>query len=252
MRDDLFPRESVGTHQEDLILMDIYPLNYHINHDKWDWFKMFDPAYAHRLTDHFDNWDTDEWNVSESGSGPATQALTDMVNGVLLITTDTPDDDNVEITKVAEAWKLVDNYPLYAEIRFKVDDAEQIDFWFGLITGATWFTAPNDYVVFKKDDGDQNIDFVTCLNGNATDEDTGQDLEDDEWIRLGFHWDGDGHVRYFVFRDSDRYCLQTGRVTTNVPQDEELAIGFGIQNGEAAEKNLWVDYIKCVQKLVIE
>jgi len=63
---------------------------------------------------------------------------------------------------------------------------------------------------------------------------------------------GDGHVRYFVFRDSDRYCLQTGRVTTNVPQDEELAIGFGIQNGEAAEKNLWVDYIKCVQKLVIE
>lgn len=33
-------------------------------------------------------------------------------------------------------------------------------------------------------------------------------------------------------------------VLTNLPDDEELTVSFGIQNGEAAAKTLAIDYIR--------
>lgn len=249
-----FPRADVNAHQPQLFIRDIQFLNYHINHDKWDWFKYFQIADAHRLELDFCCFDSTCWTITttEAGSGSATEVCTDEVNGVLLVTNAAGDDDLDELVYGCECWKLVDCYPLYAEIRFKINDALQSDFWFGLITGASWFTTPNDYVVFHKDDGDNNIDFTNATNGNTTTVDTTEDLADDAYIRLGFHWDGDGTIRWFVLRDSDQYCLATGTVTTNIVQDEELALGFGIRNGEAAAKALSVDYVKVVQKRVIE
>ncbi len=172
---------------------------------------------------------------------------------MLLITNAAADNDAEEIAKVGEAFKLVDNFPLYAEIRFKVDDATESDIWFGLITGATYFTQPDDAVVFTKDDGDANINFITRYNAAETKTDTGQDLADATWIRLGFHWDGDGTVRYFVIQDgvAPQTVLAAGSHTTHICQDEELAVGFGIRNGEAVAKNMWIDYYKCVQLRVI-
>jgi hypothetical protein len=236
--------------------MDIEVLNYHINHDKWAWYRLMDPTFAHRFVDDFCESLDDgiRWDVAavEAGSGSATYTCTDAVNGVLLLQNDDADNDSLQIARLCECWKLVDGYPLYAEIRFQVNDATQLDMFFGLVTGQAWFTAPNDYVVFHKDDGDANIDFTNALNGTATTVDTGQDLEDDTWIILGFHWDGDATLRWFVFRDSDRYCLATGTSITNIVQDEELTLAFGVQNGEAVAKSMQVDYVKCVQKRVRE
>ena len=255
-RPDNFPVESAGTQQPELHIMDIEVLNYHINHDKWAWYRLMDPTFAHRFVDDFcEDLDSSvRWDIAvvEIGAGSATYVCANVVNGVLLMTNAAGDNDNIQVARLCECWKLVDAYPLYAEIRFKVSDATQLDMFFGLVTGQVWFAAPNDYVVFHKDDGDANIDFSNALNGVATDNDTGIDLEDDTWIILGFHWDGDASLRYFVFRDTDRYCLATGTVTTTIVQDEELTLAFGVQNGEALAKTMQVDYVKCVQKRVRE
>ena len=249
-----FPVADPGSHQIQKFIHDIEFLNYHINHDKWAWFRLFDITEAHRFECDFDIYDTGHWTVTttEAGSGSATEALTDLVNGVLIITNDDADNDLDELSLVGETWKILDSYPLYAEIRFKVSDATQIDFFFGLIAGASYYAGIDDGVYFRKDDGDANIDFCTEYNGSVTATDTGEDLADLTWIRLGFHWDGAGTMRYFVIRDSDRYILATGTQTTYICQDQELRLAFGIRNGETVAKALYVDYVKVVQKRAIE
>jgi len=237
--------DNDDAHQPELLWRDFRMHNLHIQHDKMLYLKdVIDIIDAHRLLE------------SPGTSGVDTVACADEVNGVLELVTEGDDDDNGELVQQCECWKLVDCYPLYAELRFKISDAEQTDFWFGLITGAAGFFAgpPNDYVVFKKDDGDNNLDFANATNGAGNDTDTTFDLVDDTWYRLGFHWDGDTTIRWFVIQDGDfpQTVLATGTVATSIVQDEELTIGFGIQAGEAAAKTLSVDYIKCVQMRVIE
>jgi len=247
-----FPIATPGTQQKQLYIHDVYFLNYHINHDKWNWFRMYDITEGHRDCCDFDVYDTGHWTVINTGA--ATEALTDLVNGVILLTNAAADDDLVELIRVAEAWKLVTGYPLYAEIRFKVSDATQSDFYFGLIDGGAggYYAGVDNGVYFRKDDGDANIDFCTEYNTAVDANDTGVDLEDLTWIRLGFHWDGHDSIRYFVIRDSDRYILATGITTTYVCQDEELKLGFGLRNGEAVAKVMYVDYTKICQKRAIE
>lgn len=253
-----FPHAYAGAHQKELYIRDIEFLNYHFNHDKWDWFKLFTLPYAHRLELDFCCFDSDCWTITttEAGSGSATEACTDMVNGVLLITNAGGLNDLDELVYGCECFKLVDNFPLYAEIRVRIDDPDHASFWFGLITGTSWFTAPNDYAVFYIPAVDDSLYLGTSLNGNVTNTDTGIDLSDNTWYRLGFHWDGAGIIRYFVFLESATYpfgyCIATGQVTTNICQDEELALGFGLRNDEADAHQMWIDYAMCVQKRVIE
>ena len=247
-----FPIATPGTQQKQLYIHDVYFLNYHINHDKWNWFRMYDITEAHRDCEDFDVYDTDDWTVVNTGA--ATEALTDLVNGVILLTNAGANNDLVELIRVAEAWKLVSGYPLYAEIRFKLSEVTLIDFYFGLIAsgGSGYFAGIDDGVYFRKDDGDANIDFCTEEGGTIVPTDTGIDIEELTWIRLGFHWDGDETIRWFVIRDSDRYILAAGSHTTGICQDEEFELGFGIRNGEADGKAMYVDYTKVVQKRAIE
>lgn len=255
-----FPHAYAEDHQKEKFIRDIEFLNYHINHDKWAWYRNFHIQFAHRIEQDFCCFDSDCWTITtkEDGSGSATEACTDMVNGVLLVTNAGGNGDYDELVYGCECFKLVDDYPLYAEIRFKIDDPDHSSFWFGLITGATWFTAPNDYVVFFIPAADDSIYLGTALNGAVTNTDTGIDLPDDTWYRLGFLWDGRDKIRYFVFQETTGYemqggyCIATGQVQTTICQDEELAVGFGIRNDEEDAHELYVDYILCAQKRVIE
>lgn len=254
MRDDQFPHEDCGTHQPELFIHDINFLNWHINHDKWGWFRFFRPPYANRLEDHFNFFDTGHWTITtvEAGQGDATEVITDHVNGVLLITNDAADDDYDEISSPGESFKLLDNYPLYAEIRFKVSDATQSDVVFGLVAGTNYFGGVDDGVYFRKDDGDANIDFCVEDGGTVVAADTGADLANLTWIRLGFHWDGAGTIRWFVITDATYIVDEMGTVTTGFPQDQEMRFTFGIRNGEAVAKVMYVDYVMCVQMLAFE
>jgi len=254
-----FPHVDVGANQPELYHRDMFFVNYHINHDKWNLLRQFDIIDSHRFTADFDCDElSDCWAITttEAGSGTAAEVCNDDPNGVLVITNANADNDLDEFTQDCETWKLVNGYPLYAEIRLKISDGLNSDFWFGLITGTAGIYAglPNDYAIFKKDDDDRNLDFANAVDGAGNDADTGIDIANDTWYRLGIHWDGAGNLRYFVFADGDapQTCLATGVITTSIVQDEELAIGFGIRNGEALAKILYVDYIKCVQKRVIE
>lgn len=248
-----FPVADPGTQQDQLYIRDIEFLNYHINHDKWDWWRKFQLSGAHRFEEDFDYFDTGHWTiVTTEITGTATEAVADMENGVLVVTNGSADNDLDEILVPSETFQLTDNYPLYAEIKFKISLATESDFYFGLIAsgGSGYYAGIDDGVYFRKDDGDANIDFCTEYNASVTATDTGEDIEALTWIRLGFHWDGDGTIRYFVIRDSDEYILATGSQTTYICQDQELQLGFGIRNGTTTALVLYVDYVMCVQRRI--
>lgn len=255
-----FPHAGAGTgekYKQERFIRDIDFLNWHINMHKWAWFMNFDIIDAHRFEEDFCNIpDTAyDWNLNQypTGSGVSTPACTDGVNGILKLATEGDDGDYGELTQFCECWKMVDCYPFYAEIRFYIDEVTDSAFWFGLVTGESFFSTPNDYIVFHKDDGDAYLDFSNANGGTATHSTQIITLEADTWYRLGFHWDGDGTLRYFVIQDGDapQVILETGQHTTNIPTTE-LQLGFGVYAGTGSVINLYVDYVKAAQKRVIE
>jgi len=255
---DKFPKVGVGTHQPEQIWRDWEMFNIHINAHKQRWLKdVIDIMDCHRLEEDFCGLpDTSfDWNLAQSpaGSGAITPACIDMVNGVLDFSTEGDDGDNAELTQMCECWQMVACYPLYGEIRFYLSDVLDTDFWFGYILAHTWFTAPNDYAVFHKDDGDALLDFATRVGGAVATEATNMaTLVNDTWYRLGIHWDGQGTIRYFLFQDGNfpQTVLATGAITTNIPI-QVMSFGFGIQAGATAAKHLYVDYVKSAQLRVI-
>jgi len=94
-----------------------------------------------------------------------------------------------------------------------------------------------DGVFFIKDDGSTSVVLRVEKNNTATATTVGT-MANDTFIRLGFYYDGDSQIQYFV--DG---TLGGASVTTNLPDDEDLTVSFAIQNGEAVAKTMTVDYI---------
>jgi len=204
-----------------------------------------DPAVGHIFFDDFQEFrlaGTDiGWINTETGAG--TELIGDAAGGVLILTNAVADNDSHELQWNGEQFKLATGKPLWFEARIKVNESIQHDLLIGLcITDTTLIDGHSDGVYFGKDDGDQNINFVTNKNTTPTSTDTTADLADDTWVRLGFFFDGAGSVFAYV------NGVLKATHTTNIPDDEELAVSICTQAGEATNvKILSIDYVKVVQ-----
>ncbi len=199
-------------------------------------------AGVNKFIEEFQRFNSGDYTITEVGDGSGTQALTDGVGGHLLITNSAADNDETEMQKKGESFKLVAGKPCYFGCCFKVNDATQSDLYIGLgITDATSITAASDGVTFRKDDGDANIDTCTEKNSTETKADSGVDLANDTFITMEFFFDGNGTVYFYI----DGVLKAT--VTTNIPDDEELTPTFAIMNGEAVAKTTTIDWIRAIQ-----
>jgi hypothetical protein len=206
----------------------------------------FSRATYHEYFNDFDSYTAGDWTITttEAGAGDATEAISNAANGVLLITNDAADNDADFFQFAKETWKFVSGKRLFFEVRFKTSDATQSDLVFGLQITDTTPLAVTDGIYFRKDDGDANIDFVVVKDSTATTQTAATTLSDDTWTTLTFHYDGSGSD-IEIFKDGVSIGAS---VLTNVPDDEELTISFGIQNGEAVAKTLSIDYIHVLQE----
>lgn len=203
-------------------------------------FVSIDPTQVHVFFDDFDRYVAGDWTITttEAGAGNATEALTDADGGVLLITNDDADNDNDFFQKNGESFKFEAGKKLWFKARFKTNDATQSDIVMGLQITDTSPLDVSDGVFFLKDDGDTNLDFYVEKNGTQTSSTAVSTIANDTYVTVGFYYNGDDEIAVFV--DDVK---QTSVATTNLPDDEELTISFGIQNGAAAAKTLSVDYI---------
>lgn len=200
----------------------------------------FDDTGYHKFFDDFDRFVAADWTITtvEAGAGSATEALGNADGGVLVITNDAADDDSDFFQKVGESFKFEVGKTLYFESRFKISDATQSDFVMGLQITDTSPLAVTDGVFFQKDDGDANLDFHVVKDSTATDKTAIATVADDTYMTLAFYFDGIDKIT--VYKDGE---VVSYAAITNMPDDEELTVSFGIQNGAAAAKIMTVDYI---------
>jgi hypothetical protein len=202
---------------------------------------VLDYTEVHQYLNDFDTYVAGDWTITEVGTG--SRALTDEDGGVLLITNGSNDDDSNFFNKVGESYKFVAGKKLFFKSKFKVSDAVQSDFVTGLQITDTTPLDVTDGVFFRKDDGDANVDFVVEKDNTATTATAITTVSNNTYIELGFYYNGVDKIAYFVNGEK----LGTS-VVTNLPDDEELTISFGIQNGEAVAKTMSIDYILVVKE----
>lgn len=202
----------------------------------------------HDFFDDFDNYTAGDWTITETGTG--TRAVQNERNGVLKITNAAADDDanflqwsgNTNASTV-ETFKYEAGKFLYFGMRFKISDATHSDFVFGLQITDTTPLAVTDGIYFRKDDGDAYLDFVVVKDSTATTSTAIATLAADTYTVVEAYYDGStSKIQLYVNGVS-----AGSSVLTNVPDDEELTLSFGVQNGEAAAKALSVDWVRVVQ-----
>lgn len=204
--------------------------------------KELDSTQLHTYFNDFDSYISGNWTVTETQAG-ATQALANVDGGVLLLTNSAADDDLNALQKVGESFKFEAGKKLFFKARFAVSDATQSDFVIGLQITDTTPLAVSDGVYFRKDDGDANLDFVVIKDSTASTASAITTVVANTYITVGFYYNGVDEVVYAASTDSLNPDILGKLATTNLPDDEELTISFGIQNGEAVAKTMSIDYI---------
>ena len=203
-----------------------------------------DPFKYYTYSNDFFTYHADEWTITttEAGTGSATEAVTSQAGGALLITNAAGDNDLDFFNLKGEAFKFVSTKRMFFKAKFKVSDATQSDVVMGLTITDTTPLDTTDGIFFQKDDGDTNIDFHIEKDDSATSNAAIGTLADDTFITVAFAYDPNTSS-FSIFMDDVKVGEQS--TLTNVPDDEELTIAFGIQNGEAVAKTMTIDFIIC-------
>tara|TARA_R110000824_G_scaffold75893_3_gene192484 strand:- start:2514 stop:3242 length:729 start_codon:yes stop_codon:yes gene_type:complete len=209
--------------------------------------KQPDPTKYHLFHEDFDKYTAADWVITttEAGSGAATEALAAGDGGLLVITNDDADNDADFLQwaggsgGVIESFKYETGKQLFFKSRFKTSDADATDIVMGLQITDTAPLDVSDGIFFLLTDGDATPQFIVEKNGSQTTLSLPNDMADDTFMTLGFVYNP-ADQKFHVFQNN---VLAGTVVSTNAPDDEELAISFGVQNGAAAAKVLTVDYI---------
>ena len=202
-----------------------------------------------RYFNDFLTYSAGDWTITttEGGSGNAAEALsTTLVGGVLVVTNDDADDDSDEFQLLPAAghFRFVAGKKLGMRVRFQVSDATDIDLFFGLAaTDTTLIDGTDDLIAITKNDGDAYLDANVGKNGTASTQAEIFEIADDTWYTVEMYYDGDAKIHFFV-----NEVRVASLPITNAPDDEELRPSFAVQNGEAAAKILYVDYIDVFQE----
>ena len=183
------------------------------------------------------------WTITttEAGTGSATEAITSGAGGQLLVTNAAGDNDADFFQLKGESFKFSRSKKAYFSARFKTSDATQTDLVFGIqITDTTPLTA-TDGIFFRKDDGNALLDLVVEKNNQAIEASGIATLANDTFITATWYIDPDSSKVFYCINNGDP--IGVAIPDASFPDDEEITVSFGIQNGAAAAKALTVDYI---------
>ena len=207
-----------------------------------------DPSKYYTNFDDFFEYHSGIYTITttEAGSGNASEAITSGAGGQLLITNDDADNDLDFFQLKGESFKWDSTKRMFFSARFKTNDATQSEIIMGLQITDTTPLDVTDGIFFLKVDADTKPDLIIEKDNTSTLSILEMDaMEDDTFVTLSFEYDpldvATGGAVFRAYQDN----VQVGEITgtTNAPDDEDLTISFGIQNGEAAAKTLTIDFI---------
>jgi hypothetical protein len=138
-------------------------------------------------------------------------------------------------------FRLTSGKEMRFECKVKLNDVDEADMFMGMTT--SFATNPEealtaaDRVGFQVLDGDASITCITEKDGTETSTDSGKDLVDATYSKLGFFYDGASKVEFFV----DDILVASH--TANLPDDENLTMVGFVLSGAAAATILTIDYM---------
>lgn len=198
----------------------------------------------HTFFDDFDNYTSGDWTVTTTGSGTVATSSAD--GGVLVVTNSAADNDAVFLqwqgttsAATVETFKFTAGKRMLLKMRFKVLDATQSDFVFGLQTTDTTPLATANGLWFQKVDDAAAIDFCAAVGSVQTTVAAIATLVNDTYTVLKAYYDG-SNAYIQLFKDD----VAIGRCAlTNAPT-VTLTPSFGLQNGAAVANVLSIDYVR--------
>ena len=183
---------------------------------------------------------TNDWTVvKDSGASAAIGA--DVLNGVLELTSAATTDNDGASVQGNEIFAVSTDKYVWFETRIKCNDADQTDICVGLTvnfaTNPEAMLTAADRIVFQVDDGDASILCKTESGGTETSTDSGIDLADDTYVKLGFRAWGTGQVEFFV----NRALVATH--TTNIPTTDLTVAAMSLSGSATGTRKTSVDYL---------
>ena len=209
-----------------------------------------DPTAAYTWFDDFFNYTAGDWVITTVGAANA-NIITNAAGGILQITLDAADNDHeyfqwsgTTSSTVQEQFLFVTGKRSWGKFRAKINEVLQSDFIMGLyVTDTDPITAIVDGCYFRKDDGSATLSLVQTLNSTSTTTTAGT-MVADTYCTFGYYYDG-AETMSVYFND----VLVANAVTTNLCKDEELAVSFVAQAGEATNVKVFsIDYMAFFQE----
>lgn len=213
------------------------------------------PAHCHvfKFQNAYDVNTTNVWTEGAVGSGTGL-TVQDSRGGVGKVTTAATDNDFYQYSSKYEIFKIADGKHLWFWGGFQVSDATQSDIIFGLgarINGGGTIDATHnvfdtgagnrlDFMGFRKDDGDAYLDAECRKDGTATSSTAVLTAADATDIFVGMHVIEDDRVEFFAGASVSALDDNVAKITTNLPDNEELAFIFGFRNGASGAESMSV------------
>ena len=175
-------------------------------------------------------------------SGATVAIVADTVGGELAITSAATTENDGGSVQGNEIFAVAANKNMFFQTRIKNNDVDQSDICVGFTVNfasnpENMLTA-TDRIVFQVDDGDASILCKTEKDGTETSTDSGVDMVDDTYLKLGIAVEGTGKVEFFI---NDNLVATHG---TNIPDDENLAIAAMSLSGSASGTRVTtIDYL---------
>lgn len=181
------------------------------------------------------------WTVVKD-SGASVAIVADTVGGELAITSAATTDNDGGSVQGNEIFAVAADKNMFFQTRIKNNDVDQSDICVGFTvnfaTNPENMLTATDRIVFQVDDGDASINCITEKDGTATTTDSGVDMADDTYVKLGIACSGTGKVEFFV---NDKLVATH---STNIPDDENLAIAAMSLSGSASgTRATTIDYL---------
>jgi hypothetical protein len=191
-----------------------------------------DPSKVYGYFNDFFQYAATDWVLTTQETGSATEAIADdETGGVLLITNGTANNDS-------ESFLFATGKKAWFKTKLKSNDGDKVHVFIGLhiVNTDPVNAAPTDGVYFEITGGATS--FVVRKNGSSSTESAIATLGDDTFVTLGYYWDGTDNFYVFV---ND---VEVGTVSSGtLPDDEYLAVSFGVENEEASANTLEIDYV---------
>ena len=192
----------------------------------------------------------EDWTVTKTGT--PTVALGDADGGVIVFTNSAADNDNYFLQKLGESFLWEATKKLAIVTRFKLSEATQSDIAIGLqITDTTPLDVTDGIFFYKADESAVLTARVEKNNSAAAGNVV--TMANDTYVEVAIVYNGkpyadiNGTATYpfrLYQKDSGGIWRGAGTIaaTTTAPDDEELTVSIGVQNGEAVSQVLTVDY----------